>query len=48
MLNSSEPVGELCATVHPPILAGVVIIAGLLLVGMWLVLGLHALLVLVA
>ncbi len=48
MLNSSEPVSELCATVHSRILAGVVIIAGVLLVGMWLVLGLHALLVLVA
>ncbi len=48
MLKVSEPVGELCATVHPPILAGGLIIAGLLLVGMWLVLGLHACFVLVA
>ncbi len=44
MLNSFRAVGELCATVHSPILAGVVDHAGLLLVGMWLVLGLHALL----
>ncbi len=44
MLNSFRASSELCATVHSRILAGVVDHCRVLLVGMWLVLGLHALL----
>ncbi len=44
MLNSFRASWRTCATVHSPILAGVVDHCRTIAVGMWLVLGLHALL----